>query len=444
MSLRRFPWSTQAWAILIILSGVAIALQPPTPLSALLVLVAVIAAVLGGPEAAVAAVFVALPFWQIELHIRTSIFGPLELALLLAGSSAAVWAGFDFLQTRRLHAFGSWLPDSGLILLASTLLLLGCLSLLWVADLDRRPDSIRALRRVIIEPLFIIPALTWLTRTGRLRMLLPWLAVPAVGVSALALVQSVLDRSTVEIGGISRPIGTFTHPNNLAFYLERAIWFLPVALLPFAGKRTRWVWVLAGVVAVACLATLSRGASLGLIAGACIYFEMDLRKNWRRIVVIALPVAAAAFLARYLASSSSSVDSREVIWRSAIAMLRDHPFPGIGLDQFLGQYGRRYVKIDGWAERYTSHPHNVVLDFWLSLGVAGLVWLWFLIEQIWRRYALLARSNGSTLRRAALAMLLTGLVHGLIDNSFFLPDLATWTWIGLILASPWIGETAND
>ncbi|MER3437068.1 MAG: hypothetical protein C4346_05405, partial [Chloroflexota bacterium] len=45
------------------------------------------------------------------------------------------------------------------------------------------------------------------------------------------------------------------------------------------------------------------------------------------------------------------------------------------LDQFLYQYRPRYIEPAGWAERYTSHPHNLVLDFWLRLGLGGLLTL---------------------------------------------------------------------
>jgi O-antigen ligase len=432
------------WTSVLIAAGFAAAQGPPIVMTLALVLIATGAAMIGGPEATAPTVFVALPFWMFEIPIRSSIFSPLELALLLTGLAAASWLAIEFLRTRSRTVIRQWLPDWGLIALAASLALIACLSLLWVADPDLRPDSVRALRRVILEPMLIIPALVWIVRSGRIRQSLTWLAVPAIGVSNLALIQVVLDRSTVEIGGIGRPIGTFTHPNNLAFYLERVIWFVPVALLPLTGRRSRVVWALAAVVLLACLATLSRGAAIGLAAGACVYFADELRRNWRRIATVAVPLAAVAFLARYLASSSSSVDSRETIWRGSIDMLRDHPWTGVGLDQFLGQYGRRYVRIEGWPERYTSHPHNVVLDFWLSLGVAGLIWLWFLLEQIGRRFRALAGTQRDTIRRAAVAMLVTGLVHGLLDNSFFLADLATWTWIGLVLATPELREHMDD
>jgi putative inorganic carbon (HCO3(-)) transporter len=130
------------------------------------------------------------------------------------------------------------------------------------------------------------------------------------------------------------------------------------------------------------------------------------------------------------------VDTRTTIWRVAIDMIQDRPVTGVGLDQFLGQYGRRYVRPEGWPERYTSHPHNLVLDFWLSLGIGGLAVLWLLIELVGRRLKAALEGPALSVQRASVAMLAAGLAHGVIDNSFFLPYLATFTWLGLGLSSP--------
>jgi O-antigen ligase len=124
-------------------------------------------------------------------------------------------------------------------------------------------------------------------------------------------------------------------------------------------------------------------------------------------------------------------------------MIRDRPFTGVGLDQFLGQYGRRYVGIDGWPERYTSHPHNVLLDYWLNLGLAGIAILWLMLEAIWVRLSHAIRNPGLSAQRAGVSMLVAGLAHGLIDNSFFLPYLATMTWIGLMISSPRAGDSVD-
>jgi O-antigen ligase len=111
-------------------------------------------------------------------------------------------------------------------------------------------------------------------------------------------------------------------------------------------------------------------------------------------------------------------------------MIGDHPWTGVGPDQFLYQYGRRYVDPAGWAERYTSHPHNIVLDIWLSLGVPGLVAFTILAIAVGRQVRT-AGSSGYFVTGTAVAAtgaLAAGLAHGMVDNGFFLPDLAVLTW----------------
>jgi O-antigen ligase len=123
-----------------------------------------------------------------------------------------------------------------------------------------------------------------------------------------------------------------------------------------------------------------------------------------------------------------------VIWDGAYRILRDFPLTGIGLDQFYVMYGLRYIEPEGWPERYTSHPHNVFLDFWLSLGLAGLALvLAGLIWLGWRTFRLSRLQPPSGLAVAGAAALTAGAVHGLVDNAFFLPDLAVLTWVSVAL-----------
>ena len=140
-----------------------------------------------------------------------------------------------------------------------------------------------------------MPAITWMIRRERLMRLTPYLALPGLLVGGLAIVQFAASRSTVDIGGIGRPIGTFTHPNNLSFYLERVIWFVPVALLPVTRRIGRWQIVIVAVVLAAALATLSRGAAIALVAGGCVYFQDSVRQHWRRVLAIAAPLIVVAF-----------------------------------------------------------------------------------------------------------------------------------------------------
>jgi O-antigen ligase len=437
MTIRRFPpvfGRPDIACILAILISAPVAFGIPTVVKLGLLLLATGIVVLGGPVAGVSLVCAALSVSAFVFTIGSTEWSPLELALLSCGAATCTVVVLEFARDRRLSVIWKWIGPRDVVFIAVAVLVVGALSILWVADADLRSDSLRSLRRVIIEPLLVIPAMTAVVRARQQAVVARWIAGPALLVAVLALAQLAAQRSTVDIGGIARPIGTFTHPNNLSFYLERAIWFSPFLAVPFARRGNRWSWAAGGVILLATIATLSRGAAIALAAGGLVMFWEVIRARWRLFAGLATAGVAAIFASRYLAETGDSIDTRTTIWRSSVDMLRDHPVTGVGLDQFLGQYGRRYVRIEGWPERYTSHPHNLFLDFWLSLGLAGLAILWMILEATWSRIRMTLGTSGLTVQRAGVALLVAGFAHGLIDNSFFLPYLATMTWIGLTIS----------
>jgi O-antigen ligase len=126
------------------------------------------------------------------------------------------------------------------------------------------------------------------------------------------------------------------------------------------------------------------------------------------------------------------------LWESSLHMLADHPILGVGPDQFLNQFQSKYATEEQQAENWTAHPHNIVLDYWLSLGIMGLMVLVWLLWRFFRetigtiRAATLPRPNDLVVRALALglaASMVNFLVHGLVDNSYFLMDLAMIFWL---------------
>jgi hypothetical protein len=73
----------------------------------------------------------------------------------------------------------------------------------------------------------------------------------------------------------------------------------------------------------------------------------------------------------------------------------------------------------------------LILDVWLNLGILGLaVFFWFAVEVVRAIQGLRAtRGVGNAVAVAAAGALVAGAAHGMVDNFFFLPDLATLTWI---------------
>jgi O-antigen ligase len=193
---------------------------------------------------------------------------------------------------------------------------------------------------------------------------------------------------------------------------------------------------------LALIFTFSRGAYLGVIAAA---FAVAWLLGWRRIVLALGGLVAAGggvlladgvwnFLPGRIGGLGSTF-LRLGLWRSALAMLRDHPIFGVGLDQFLTQYPI-YIVQENYYESSTSHPHNLILDFWLRLGIIGLlVFGWTLARFV--RFATILAQTADPVRRALalglIAALTDAVVHGLLDNSYFVMDLALVFWLSCAL-----------
>lgn len=188
------------------------------------------------------------------------------------------------------------------------------------------------------------------------------------------------------------------------------------------------------------LLSFSRGGWLGLGVGLTL-MALWLMGRWRWPLVAAGTVAAVAVA---LAARSypvlnllgASTQARLHLWQAAWAMLRDgRLLTGAGMDNFLYLY-QRYRLPAAAAEPTLSHPHNLVLDAWLSLGLLGLPVLAWLFGRAFALAWRAARRRGPhpadpLLAIGLAASLAAGLAHGVVDNSYFLVDLAAWTWLAL-------------
>jgi putative inorganic carbon (HCO3(-)) transporter len=107
-------------------------------------------------------------------------------------------------------------------------------------------------------------------------------------------------------------------------------------------------------------------------------------------------------------------------------MALDHPWLGVGPDNFLYAYRTRYVLPSAWQELSLSHPHNIVLDLWTRLGIPGLaVGIWAIASGAWRAWRLFNHPDPWIwpIALGLLGGLAATVAHGLIDNSLFLVDL---------------------
>ncbi|MCB9076308.1 MAG: O-antigen ligase family protein [Anaerolineaceae bacterium] len=265
----------------------------------------------------------------------------------------------------------------------------------------------------------------------------------AVLQAVVALYFYFFTDQTIDAEGVRRALGLAGgSPNNLALILGRA-WplLLAVAVLSPASRR-RWLYGLALLpISLALYLTFSKGAlllglPLSLVVMTLLYGLRHRGRAWRRVaaalglgltlfVLALIPFSQTErFRATFDLGDGSTGFFRLKLWQSSWAMLQDHWLIGIGLDNFLYQYRTRYILPEAWQEPDLNHPHNLILDFGTRLGIGGILLLIGLQVAFWRNAWRLFRQQADPLVLGVMGSMAVFLGHGLVDNSYFLVDLA--------------------
>jgi O-antigen ligase len=292
----------------------------------------------------------------------------------------------------------------------------------------------REFRVIVIEPALLYGLIRVSNRSRRdLQRLVDAFILSAVVVSSIGLYQFGFTNWVIVGEGVRRVLSVYGSPNNLALYLDRAL-PLAIALALFDDDRRRRAgYVLACLpIAAALYLTYSRGAWLiGLPAGLLVIGLFSGRRVRLAIaalvvlgVLLLIPFSQTARFQSLFQEGTGTGFFRVSVWQSGVAMIRDHPIFGVGLDNFLYQYPR-YIQPDAWREPNLSHPHNIILDFWVRMGIGGIVALaWFLFEFYRRGFRKLSSGTSRALALGLMASMTAALAHGLIDAAYFYVDLA--------------------
>jgi O-antigen ligase len=309
-------------------------------------------------------------------------------------------------------------------------LVLGILSLLWSEQVSL---AVTELRAMIVEPFLFYLVLRESVRDKLTAIrLVDGLLLAGFVVALIGLLQFIQGQALISAeDGATRLAGVYGSPNNLALFLGRSIPFaLAYMIIGSDHVRRFFAGIILFVMLIAVILTQSVGAIfLGVPVSIAVVFLLI----WRRgaglallalsgvIALISPFLFQSARFSRLLDFSSGTNFFRIRVWQSAINMIRDHPLTGIGLDQFLYAFRGQYIMPDA--------PHNFALDFWLRLGILGLLNFVWLQVAFWR----VLRSNYYRFRAddpllCALCIGAAGsmanlLSHGLVDNSVFVQDL---------------------
>jgi len=405
-------------------------------------------------------------------------FSLLELGLFICLGVALLR---NVLLSKERLATWQWLrrlwAEARLILLPALVFLLGAsLAMLVSPDLH---ESVRAYREEILEPLaYLLLLLRYLQTRPDVARAVGALILSALVAAGMGIVQGVFHISSdlFYVNATTfRVNGPYGSPNNLAFLLDRTLPILLSLALVGVLRRSaghakashkpwrdplRWLCLVLMIPLLwALFWTGSRGAELALAVVLFLLFVFEVR-HWIVIVGVVTVGAVGVLLLRsrllqFLDVSGHGILSeRLLLWKASLLIIRDHFLLGTGPDSFNTLYNptapNSYAlkALDGQPfpaayNPHLSHPHNLLFDFWISTGLLGIAAFFVLLST----FALLARRvyhlcaplrEGPLLQRLLLGMvgsIVATVVHGLVDNSYFVPDLAMlfWFFVGMLL-----------
>ena len=354
-----------------------------------------------------------------------------------------------------------------------------------------RKDALRAFREEVVSPiLYLLLAFYCLRVRQDVARLLLALFASAFIVAMQGLVQYFLFRYTIapDPDGVRRVHALFGSANNVGLFFDYS---LPIGLaLLISGHRevfgflnTWGVRIAMGIALIPMLLVLYLSQSGGAwVAIACATLFIALlslpgrRIFWLSCLGLALVALVGGFVLRHYiidflnrhlsVNGVSTFTKRLYLWESALKMIRDRPLFGFGLDNWLCFYSANNVcanpamnlhhywvlyipgthTFTGLSDEPTlSHPHNIFLHVWVSMGVFGLmafVAVLALFAWLFSRILKTLRSVGGEMRDhlrwmtvGVGAALLAGVIQGQVDSSFLAQDMAFcfWTLVGALL-----------
>jgi O-antigen ligase len=348
-------------------------------------------------------------------------------------------------------------------------------------------SALRYYREEIINPLlYVLLALYYLrSRNDVTRLLLAMLSTGLM-VALIGMIQFIFFRTTLQLesDGVRRVHAMYGSANSIGLLFD---YVLPIGFAWIAAKSpfmlNTWAFWKKRLFAVAVclpmlyvlLLTQSHGAWIAIAVAAIFIAALSLRK--RRVLLIALPIflillgftlflyhgriTTFIFDTHIDVHHVSTTTKRLYLWRSALDMIHDSPWFGYGMDNWLCHYSLNnicftpqlhhyliardpvtHVVTDLRFEPNLSHPHNIFLHVWVSIGIFGLLaFIVVLILFAWLFIRMLRNLRANETRESLLlqwltigvgAAMLAAMVQGQVDSAFLEQDLAFCFWMVVV------------
>ncbi len=452
---------------------------------------------------AVALLPLTLPYYLLPKTVVGSYaFSMAEITLMVCLGVALVQL---LLQRRNWQYWLSWqeLRDRLGPFVIPILVFLAAAALSTVIAYNRQ-FALRAFRKEVLDPLLYLLLVLYCLRTRQdLARLLGALLGMGLVVALLSVAQYLFFRHylVVEAGNVLRVHAAYGSANDIGLLFD---YVLPVGLAMVVAKTPKGgvlqPWLFRALAIALCLPLLlvlylsqSHGAWLAIAAAALCIAALTIRNRKILIVCTLVCVVIAGFavlvfhtriidflLEGHVNAQGISTSMRRLyLWQSAWNMIQGSPWLGYGMDNWLCHYSNNtlchthlfhyIIKNDPVTgaptglqdEPLLSHPHNILLHVWVSMGLFGLMaFLAVLGLFFWLFVRILAHLRTKEVENKLYlqwmtigvgAAMLAAFLHGQVDSSFLEQDLAFcfWTLVAVLLllrvlsGTPWRGRVGH-
>lgn len=183
------------------------------------------------------------------------------------------------------------------------------------------------------------------------------------------------------------------------------------ALVWFIVEHRAWLLAIAFGLAGVLVMNESRGAYISVVVAGIVFLLLRWRVKLKTLLVaggVAVALGVGVFGVSQQAGHAAGDVLRMDLWRSALAMVTDHPLTGVG----PGLFGQAYRAYRSGSDDNMTGAHNLYLNILAELGLPGalasILTGWVFLRSISRK---------RTLKQDAILAALVGIgAHLLFDN----------------------------
>lgn len=254
--------------------------------------------------------------------------------------------------------------------------------------------------------------------------------------------QIGLDKKFISNYGHGQTIrihSTLMNPNLLGAFLILIIF--PLIILTLSNKneiKTRIMYaIITLLVMINIIMTGSRNAIIGLGVGLVVLAVIYSRKIIGYIILIGIGVFALPQTRYRILDifNKEQNESRIKLWKTAIAMIKEHPLGGVGNGNYVTRYNEYVAKYPNLQYKsYKNFPtHNSYLKIQSELGIAGIISFLGLLACSIKKVYMVPKVTEDTFIKlfytGFLASMVAFLAMNFFDNMFFIPQVAMSYWM---------------